>query len=181
MQRELKVQAQAVFLRKFVPEDADKLFQMSIESSMRTWIPDQVYRDVAHAQEVLAFLIDQYQDDVSPTTAPVVLGVCLVETGELIGHVGISPLRQDVEVGYAIEEKQQGKGYAGMAVRAMCRWALAEFVLPRLLGVVAVDNRYSCRVLEKAGFRLICEETGKMHGIERRLRKYEITPDFLGE
>jgi len=181
MQTEFKVQAQAVFLRKFVPEDADKVFKMSIENSMRTWIPDQVYRDVTHAQEVLAFLIDQYQDDVSPTMAPVVLGICLAGTGELIGHIGISPLQEDVEVGYAIEERQQGKGYAGMAVRAMCEWALAEFALPRLLGVVAVDNRSSCRVLEKAGFRLLCEETGKMHGIERMLRKYEITPTSLGE
>jgi ribosomal-protein-alanine N-acetyltransferase len=176
MQTDLKIQAQAVFLRKFASEDVEKVFLMSIEDSMKKWIPDQVYRDVGHAGEVLDFLTSQYHPGVSPSSVPVVLGICLAETGELIGHVGISPLREDVEVGYAIEEKQQGKGYAGMAVRAMCEWALAEFALPRLLGVVAVDNHASCRVLEKAGFRLICEETGKMHGIERLLRKYEITP-----
>ncbi|NLF96788.1 MAG: GNAT family N-acetyltransferase [Candidatus Riflebacteria bacterium] len=173
MQTELKIPAQALFLRKFVPEDADKVFKMSIENSMRKWIPDQVYRDVTHAQEVLAFLIDQYQEDVSPATAPVVLGVCLAETGELIGHVGISPIEDEVEVGYAIEEKHQGKGYATMALRAMCDWALTEFALPHILGIVATENHASCRVLEKAGFRLLCEEIGKMHGKDCLRRKYE--------
>jgi len=177
MQTELKIPAQAVFLRKFVPEDADKVFKMSIEKSMKTWIPDQVYRDVAHAQEVLAFLIDQYHNDVTPTTAPVVLGVCLAETGELIGHVGISPIENDVEVGYAIEEKQQGKGYATMALRAMCDWALTEFSLPHILGIVATENHASCRVLEKAGFRLMREEIGKMHGRECLRRRYEFASE----
>lgn len=177
MQTKLKVQAQAVFLRKFVPEDADKVFQMSIENSMRTWIPDQVYRDVVHAKEVLEFLIDQYQEDVSPATAPVVLGVCLAETGELIGHVGISPIEDEVEVGYAIEEKNQGKGYATMALRAMCGWALTEFSLPHILGIVAAENRASCRVLEKAGFSLIREEIGKMHGRDCLRRRYEFASE----
>ncbi|PKL50091.1 MAG: hypothetical protein CVV42_03635 [Candidatus Riflebacteria bacterium HGW-Riflebacteria-2] len=174
MQPELYISAQAVFLRKLAPEDADKVFLMSIENSMKTWIPDQVYRDATHAGEVLEFLISQYHSNISPYQEPLVLGVCLAEAGELIGHVGISPLQEEVEIGYAIEERYHGKGYATMAVRAMCDWALAVFSLPRLLGVVAAENHSSCRVLEKVGFRLLCEEMGKMHGVERLLRKYEI-------
>ncbi len=173
MQKQPHIPAQAVFLRRFVTDDAEKVFLMSIEETMKKWIPDQVYHDVSHATEVLAFLISQYHETASPYSVPLVLGVCLAGTGELIGHVGISPLREEVEVGYAIEEKHQGKGYATLALRAMCEWALPRFSLPRLLGIVAAENLSSCRVLEKAGFRLACEEVGVMHGRERLLRKYE--------
>jgi RimJ/RimL family protein N-acetyltransferase len=42
----------------------------------------------------------------------------------------------------------QGRGIASEAVRAIVEWAR----LPEVLGVIAVDNVASARVLEHAGF-----------------------------
>lgn len=177
MNLDLHIPANAAYLRAFKPADAQKVFCMSVESSMQKWIPDQVYDSVEHSSEVLEFVISQYNSAASPREVPVVLGVCLAKNDELIGHVGVSPLRDDVEIGYAIEEKEHGHGYATLAVQAMCKWAIERYSLPRILGVVAAENKASCRVLEKAGFKLKTEEMSQMHGQHKLVRRYEKLPE----
>ena len=135
-------------LRPFTPADAPKLLAMSHEAGLRRWLPDQVYRDEAHAAEIATKLAAFTALPPDPHVRPYVLGVELVESGELIGHVGLSAARGSVEVGYAVEDRMQGRGIASMAVRAM----LELVPLPEVLGIVGEGNAASCRVLEKAGF-----------------------------
>jgi [ribosomal protein S5]-alanine N-acetyltransferase len=139
-------------LRPFALADVPKLFVMSVEDGMRRWIPDQVYRDEAHADEVARALMAHTDNAPDPRVRPYVLGVEHTETGSLIGHVGLSPARGSVEIGYAIEQRMQGQGLATEAVAAMATWAVVGLSLPEVLGIVAADNMPSRRVLEKAGF-----------------------------
>jgi hypothetical protein len=60
---------------------------------MKEWIPDQVYDNEQQAREFLGYLIRQYDKPGNPLFGPYVLGVCLNETQEVIGHVGLSPLK----------------------------------------------------------------------------------------
>jgi [ribosomal protein S5]-alanine N-acetyltransferase len=139
-----------LLLRPFTPADVPKVFAMGDEPGMRRWIPDQVYRDQHHAEQVVRALIAHTEKPPDPRTRPYVLGIELDNT--LIGHVGLSAARGSVEIGYAIEQRLHGHGFATEAVTAMSQWALAELALPEVLGIVAVDNVPSCRVLEKAGY-----------------------------
>src|SRR4030042_2240530 len=152
----LPIQTSSLFLRQFVPEDSDKIFIMSQESGIKEWIPDQVYKDEQTALKVLNNLIAQDNDPGNPLYAPYVLGICLEKTSELSGHVGLSPLNNQVEIGYAIENKFQGCGYASEAVTAMAEWGLQYFGLYKILGIVLKDNIASCKVLENA-------EIGRAH------------------
>jgi ribosomal-protein-alanine N-acetyltransferase len=147
----------SVTLRCLTVDDAPKIFAMSQEAEMRVWLPDQVYESEAHALQVLRCLIASYDDPGTPSLAPFVLGVDLNDSRELIGHVGLSPLRGEVEIGFAIEARHQSKGLATEAVRAMSEWALRRFELQRILGVVARDNAGSSRVLQRAGFTFTVE------------------------
>jgi RimJ/RimL family protein N-acetyltransferase len=142
---------QRVVLRPFVLADAAKLFAMSVEAGMRRWIPDQVYRDEQHAEQVARALIAFTDQPPDPRARAYVLGIEHTATRSLIGHVGLSPARGSVEIGYAVEQQRHGQGLATEAVSAMSAWGL-ELGLPEVLGIVAVDNAPSCRVLEKAGF-----------------------------
>ena len=165
----------AVFLRKFVSTDAPKVFQMSLENGMRQWIPDQVYADLQEAESVLDFLMQQYESGKGPAETPIVLGVCTKESGELIGHAGLSPLNGKVEIGYAIEDCQQRKGYASDAIRAISNWGLSFYRLPEILAVAAAANTASCRALEKAGFKLSEEKEQTMHGKMRPVCIYSFS------
>lgn len=157
-------------LRTFVPEDAAKVFAMSQEIGMRTWLSDQVYEDANTALEVLRYLIAKYRDPGTPALAPYVLGIC--RSSELIGHVGLSPLGDQVEVGFAIEHRFQGRGFATEAIKAMTEWGLQNFGLSQVLGVVASDNIASRKALERAGFALIDESMRSLHGQTRLVRTY---------
>jgi RimJ/RimL family protein N-acetyltransferase len=161
-----------LLLRPFLPSDVPKLYAMSIEDSLRRWIPDQVYRDEQHAEQVARALIACTDKPPAPATRPFVLGVEHAETQELIGHVGLSAARGSVEIGYAIEQQQQGRGLATEAVRAMSEWAVTELALFEVLGIVAADNLPSRRVLEKAGYAYTTDETKIVDGITRALRIY---------
>lgn len=162
----------SIALRRFELEDAGVLLDLSHEHGLRTWIPDQVYRDEAHAREVVAYLIAQYENAAAPRGAPYVLGVYL-RTGELVGHVGLSPYHDDtVEIGYAIGDAYQGRGLATAAVRAMLAVARERFGLGEVLGIVAAENHGSRRVLERAGFTFAAEAERPLHGQVRRVCTY---------
>lgn len=161
-----------LLLRPFSPADVPKLLVMSHEDGLRRWIPDQVYRDEHHAEQVCRALIAYTDQQPDPGSRPFVLGIEHAETHELIGHVGLSPARGSVEIGYAIEQRLQGSGLATEAVRAMSEWALTELALREVLGIVAADNLPSCRVLEKAGFVRTGDETKNVDGRLRTLLLY---------
>ncbi len=78
-------------LRPFTADDAGRLLVMSHEPGIGRWMPDQVYRDLAHALEVTLALIAGSEVR-APRRRPCVFGVeC---EGELIGHVGLSAFRE---------------------------------------------------------------------------------------
>lgn len=162
--------------RTFVPEDAPKVFAMSQEIGIRTWLPDQVYDDAQSALEVLRYLIAQCDEPGTPTLGPYVLGICLSRSSELIGHVGLSPLSGQVEVGCAIEHRFQGRGFATEAITAMAQWGIQSVALAQVLGIVASENIASCRVLERAGFTFIDESMRSLHGQSRLVKTYRKAP-----
>jgi RimJ/RimL family protein N-acetyltransferase len=161
-----------LLLRPFSLGDVPKVFVMGGEDGIRRWVPDQVYRDQRHAEQVVSALMAYTAKHPDPRTSPYVLGIEDKETGDLIGHVGLSPARGSVEIGYAIEQRLQGKGLATEAVTAMSRWALIELALPEVLGIVAADNVRSRRVLEKSGFVRSGEELKTADGRSYTLVTY---------
>jgi RimJ/RimL family protein N-acetyltransferase len=175
MKRTLLIETPSLTLRRFVPADREKVFRMSQEEGMRTWIPSQVYRDEAHAGSVLAFLISQYHTGEDPRTVPIVLGVQLKATGKLVGHVGLSPFDGAVEIGYAIEQAQQRRGFATEAVRAACTWATSEFPIRNILGITAARNIASQGVLLHAGFRHKEERIMQFQGSEQPVLIFEFS------
>src|SRR5581483_8477762 len=77
---------------------------------------------------------------------------------EAIGGVGVS-IRQDVhrltaEIGYWLAEPYWGRGIMTEAVSGFTELALERFGLKRIYAEPYANNAGSCRVLEKAGFRL---------------------------
>jgi ribosomal-protein-alanine N-acetyltransferase len=172
MTESLPIATASLTLRCLTPADARKVLAMSQQRGMREWIPDQVYEDEPETRDVLRYLIEQYDNPETPQRAPLVLGICLRSTGELIGHVGLSPAADVIEIGYAIEDRHQGKGLATEAVRAMTDWGIRTLALPGVDGIVASDNAASCKVLEKAGFALLGETIRPLHGVTRLVRAY---------
>ncbi|MBT4762897.1 MAG: GNAT family N-acetyltransferase [Bdellovibrionaceae bacterium] len=169
------IETNNLIVRPFIMSDLTKVFQLSQELSLAKWMPDQVYKDEEETAGVLDFLITQYQGSLKPDEKPLVLAIVLKNTNELIGHVGLSPYKNNIEVGYAISDEYCGKGYATEAVTSLVNWALSNLETHKILGVVASENIGSRRVLEKSGFLFNNESKQIYHGQMRLCRKYSLS------
>jgi ribosomal-protein-alanine N-acetyltransferase len=171
----LKLQTGNLLIRSLTADDVPAVFRMSQENSLRQFLPDQVYETEKAASDVVDMLMANYaRAEVSLAGTVCVLGVCLNDTSELIGHVGLSPLDDQMEIGYAISEQHQGNGYATQAVKSMTQWAMNSGGLSNIVAIVDSINVPSCRVLENAGYELLEEKIRKAFGREGLCRKYEI-------
>lgn len=86
------------------------------------------------------------------------LNFALVLEGEAVGGAGLVRLadvsRCTAEVGYWLGRRFWNRGLATEATRALAAYAFERFDFERLEAGVFAWNPASCRVLEKAGFRL---------------------------
>jgi RimJ/RimL family protein N-acetyltransferase len=102
--------------------------------------------------------------------------------GKAVGGVGIERQcdisRGSAEIGYWLGRTAWGKGIGTEAVQLVSDWAFLTFDLLRLYATPFADNAASCRVLEKAGYRLegILRRSAIKDGEIRDQRMYARVP-----
>ena len=82
------------------------------------------------------------------------LAVVLALTKRLIGWCGVKvtkPAHQQGEIGYALDRRYWGQGYATEAAQAMIAFGFERLHLHRIVGTCHPSNVGSIRVLEKLG------------------------------
>jgi [ribosomal protein S5]-alanine N-acetyltransferase len=151
-----------ISLRKLVMDDTEKIFQMSKEESLARFLPDQVYQDYEEASKVVEYLIGSYDEVVNIENRPYVLGIIHNNSNELIGHIGASKIDDGIEIGYSIEKKCQGFGYAQKAVSKMLQFLETATKNNEIYGIVDPENSPSINVLEKCGFSKVGYKSSKL-------------------
>lgn len=103
--------------------------------------------------------------------------VTLRENGHFIGRAGFSigPDGQP-ELGYSLLRQYWGQGFAGEIAAALRDWFFATRPDQAFVAFVEIDNKASCRILEKIGMRVT--GTGEINGIPHQF--YRIERDLLG-
>ena len=87
-----------------------------------------------------------------------------------IGFIGFPDANGQTEVGYMLDEMQQGRGYALEALQRMLDWAFSDIHTAAVIARTAETNHSSRKLLIKAGFA----EEGNEEGL-LRFRKRRIT------
>ncbi len=77
--------------------------------------------------------------------------LCLRETGELVGSVGVGLGMHGASLGYVLGRAHWNRGLMTEAVRYVAAWALAQPPLFRVWAFCDAENPASARVMEKAG------------------------------
>lgn len=79
---------------------------------------------------------------------------CKKENNAVIGYAGFKGLqsRGFVEIGYGVEEKYEGNGYATEGVKGLCDWAFSTNQVVSIEAETEPDNIASQKVLQKNGF-----------------------------
>jgi RimJ/RimL family protein N-acetyltransferase len=79
------------------------------------------------------------------------------ESGTIVGDVAfhwVSERDKTAEIGFILDPRHQGNGYATEAARALLDWGFGTAGLHRVIGRAEARNTASSRVLEKLGMRL---------------------------
>ena len=168
----LPLETRSVRLRHFVTEDAAPMMALNAEPSTRRWLPSHVYPTLEDAASRLRFLIACYSAPGHPQRGPYVLAVERRDGAKLLGHVGFSPLDDEVEVSYAIAESSRGRGYGTEALVHACSWLAAEFGVSRILVLTESANVSSCRLLDRAFFVRVHQSLMMFQGEEQMVSRY---------
>ena len=179
----LPVLTPSLILRQFSVEDASAVLALNAEPSTKRWLPSHAYGNFAEAREAMEFLVSCYTEPGHPRRGPYVLAVAHKESAALLGHVGFSPLDEEVEVSYAIAESQRGQGLGAEALDHACTWVALHFKLQHVIAVTSVENAASRRLLEKAKFRFQIGESMRFQGAEQRVVRYtrELVPHSVAQ
>jgi RimJ/RimL family protein N-acetyltransferase len=84
------------------------------------------------------------------------------DDGIFVGSVNLTPDsgRGDAELGYWVDSRYAGRGYATLAARALAKFGQARY--KEIWAGVDIRNKASARVLEKAGFKRTAAALGKL-------------------
>jgi RimJ/RimL family protein N-acetyltransferase len=107
------------------------------------YLTARVFEDVTDAQ--------RYIGDLFASRGSVAFHVLAPREG-VVGIVKASVLGHRAQVGYVIDHKFWGRGFASAAVQQLLRRLEADPTLSRIWATCALDNVASARVLEKTGF-----------------------------
>lgn len=137
-------------LRALEPEDLDMMY--TIENDTTLW--DVSNRQVPYSREVLRQYIINSQADLY-ADKQVRLMMELRTTHETVGAIDLfnfEPLHRHAEVGIAVLQAHQGKGYAAEALQLLCDYAFRFLGMEQLVAHIASDNTCSMQLFSTCGF-----------------------------
>lgn len=129
--------------------DADFMVELMNEPGFIHYVADRGIRTTADAASYLS-------DKIIPSYAKIGFGfyrVELKEAGQPIGICGLAKrdTLEEVDIGFAILERNSGQGYAFEAAAATMQFGGAVLGLKSIIGVTAPDNHASIHLLNKLG------------------------------
>lgn len=93
----------------------------------------------------------------------------------VVGEIGAALIADGtVEIGYAVVRSHWGRGIATDAVRELMRLLRQRADLVRVVAHTPLDRPESARVLQKAGFTLMCEVDDTHEGETVRAQEWEL-------
>jgi [ribosomal protein S5]-alanine N-acetyltransferase len=145
-----------VVIRTLQVEDARNLVKL-IKNNKVFWADTEPKRkDSYYTVEVQRELIKQSLASMQNGTG-YAFGIFSKKNGHLIGDISLYEVRkspfQSGIVGYSIDKREVGKGYATDSLMLALSFAFEQIGLHRVVAGVMPRNHASIRVLEKAGFQ----------------------------
>lgn len=154
MAGELFIQSGRLTLRPIKAEDAEDLFGYrtnAIANQFQGWIPETI-------ADVHDFIQDKICAEIDQPDTWFQLAIVKKDNGELIGDIGIHFLEFDslqVEIGFTLDCKQQGKGFATEALTEVMNFLFQKLNKHRIIASIDPRNEKSIKVVERLG---MCKE-----------------------
>jgi len=157
----MRLETQSVIIRAFAKKDAERLYSIVREASIRRFMPD--WSDGhARPQDYHDFIArSQKQQDNADISILRAYAIALPGTDEMIGMVavGLKEKLNEIELAYFMSEEYQVNGYAGQSVNALAQWCFEVSDIPYLILTISCANDPSNKLAQKCGFELFERRT----------------------
>jgi ribosomal-protein-alanine N-acetyltransferase len=180
--RTMKLQKGDIYIRTLEVFDAEALVRLLIKNRafMKPFVPirpDSYFTLEANRERIQNMIFDRENDK------GYTFGIFLSSTDDLIGQVALTSVSrgpwQNANIGYFLDQQQNGKEYMTDAVKLAVAFAFEQACLHRVQGAVMPRNTASIRVLEKAKFRYegLAKRYLKINGVWEDHKIYAITDE----
>ena len=155
-----------LFLRPLNKDDTDAIFALRRDAELMRFIREPQTKH-AEAESWIKLISSLWESEK--------IGFCAVidkNSNEFIGWCGLWHLKEtgETEVGYAIAENFQKKGFASEAAEKFLEYGFYQLNLEKIVAVARPENKASRRVMEKIGMKY--DGIGKYY--DRDLAHYSI-------
>lgn len=152
------LETERLILRPLAENDIDAIFALRKDAEIMRYIREP-QKSRAEAESWMKLVSSRWENEK--------IGFCAViekESGKFVGWCGLWRLKEsgEIEVGYAITQKFQRKGYATEAAEACLVYGFERLNLKKIVAVTHSENSASRRVMEKLGMRY--DGLGKFYG-----------------
>jgi RimJ/RimL family protein N-acetyltransferase len=151
------IETERLFLREFLPSDDNDFFEMDSNPEVHKYLGNNPIQSIEQAHEVIANIRQQYIDNGIGRWAAIEK-----VTGNFIGWSGLKFIKEVennhinfYDVGYRLNLKYWGKGYATESAKAAIHYGFNQLNLNEIIGTANVENIKSRRALEKCGLKYI--------------------------
>lgn len=156
------------------PVIVEALSDTGVTDNLRDGLP-KPYTE-ADARDYIAF---------AQTAGEGAYAFAIVVDGETVGSIQLTRQqnihRRTAELGYYVVRRRWDSGICTEAVRQICRFAFENTDLLRVFAEPFAENAASCRVLEKAGFKLegVLRQNAVKNGEVRDMRLYSLVREDM--
>ncbi|RBN51427.1 GNAT family N-acetyltransferase [Flavobacterium psychrolimnae] len=152
----LILETDRLILREMLVSDAEALFKMDSNPNVHQYLWNKPLTDISEVHAYIKLVREQY---IQNNTGRFV--VVLKETHELIGWAGLKYNTEMVnnkihfyDIGYRLNEKFWGKGYASEASFAWLDYGFNEMNIKIMEAAAHTANIASNRILQKIGLKM---------------------------
>ncbi|WP_162127762.1 GNAT family N-acetyltransferase [Flavobacterium phycosphaerae] len=151
----LIIETERLLLRPFKHSDAEAMFALDSNPKVHLYLGNNPVTAIEQCYGYIESIRNQYSSNGIGRFV-----VELKDTQEVIGWAGLKFITEEennhvnfYDIGYRLQEKHWGNGYAFEAAQAWLKYAFQEMKIPMLYAMAHVDNTGSNRILQKLGMQ----------------------------
>ncbi len=139
-----RLETERLILRRFTREDIPVIYEMMSDPQVNKFVPCRL----GSIKDAEQYFEDNYAGVYRGTTG-CAYGICLKDSGRVIGYIGVKP-GEPWDLGYGLRPEFWRQGYVSEAARAVIG-LMREQGLPYVTATHDVENPASGRVMRAAG------------------------------
>lgn len=144
-------ETERLIIRQWEDKDYKDLYEYASDENVTKFLSFPTYASLDTAKERIAFLKNQYAENLVATD----YCIELKEEKKVIGSIGIAHYKEkndgEVEIGYVLNPKFQGKGYMTETLVKMFKHIKGTQLAKRIVLRHDVENVKSGNVMKRAG------------------------------